>query len=272
MASKKIQTTKNYRMFSRSEDNRETDSKKHKRLFESMKEYGFIPAFPIVCYRDAAGKLIVKDGQHRLFVAETLGLPVHWVEEAIDFNIATVNGTAVIWALKDYARMFSKNGIAAYTEGLEFCANNDLPLGIAFALLSGTSSFHNVQNDFIAGKFKIKDRKWAESVAGIYVPIVKMSGEVRNARFLQACMAVCRVKDFEPERMLHSAGRCRDKLISYSTREAYLDMMDEIYNFGRSKLFALKHAAMSAMRDRNATVASKKAKAAKATKSQEVAA
>lgn len=261
MASKKIQVTTNYRLFTRSEDNRETDVRKHKRLLESMRQYGYIPAFPIVCHRDSAGRLIVKDGQHRLMIAESLGIPVYWVEESIDFNIATVNGTSRVWAVADYAKMFAKKGLTAYQEGLDFADRNNLPVGIAFALLAGNTGYTNIQGEYLSGRFKVKDRRWADAVAEIYVPIIALSGEVRNARFLEACMAVCRVKDFDAARLLHSVQRCREKLISYSTRDAYLDMLQDIYNFSRHKLFDLKVQATMAMRERSA-VNVKKRKAA----------
>lgn len=260
MASRKIQATKNYRMFTRSEDNRPTDMARHKRLFESMKEYGFLPCFPIVCRRDGNGDLIVKDGQHRLMIAESLGIAVHWVEEEIDFNIATINTTSRVWGLVDYAKMFAKKGLGAYQECMDFSDSNKLPLGTAVALLGGTTNWGNIKNEFLSGRFKIKDRAWAEAVAGIYVPFAELSKDVSNARFLEACMAVCRVKEFDAGRLLHSGKRCREKLVSYSTREAYLEMLDDIYNFGRQKLFALKTAALIAMRERNAVVSKKNAK------------
>lgn len=53
-------------------------------------------------------------------------------------------------------------------------------------------------------------------------------------------MAVCRVEEFEPKRLLRNAERCREKLMPYSTREAYLVMLEEIYNFRQQKLVALK--------------------------------
>jgi hypothetical protein len=251
MATTKIQTTKNYRMFTRSEDNRPTDPKAHKKLLESMKEYGFLQCFPIVCFRDAAGNLIVKEGQHRLLFAETLGLPVYWVEEAVDFDIAKINCTPKTWRIQDYAKTFAKQGKQAYQEGMDFAEAHKLPIGQAFALLAGTTSYGNVQDEFIAGKFKVKDRTWADAVAGIFAPMVRMRPEVNNARFLEACMAVCRVPEFDAKRMLHNAERCRDKLVSYSTRDAYLDMMESVYNFGRVKLFGLKVAAQIVMRERN---------------------
>lgn len=63
-------------------------------------------------------------------------------------------------------------------------------------------------------------------------------------------MSVCRVPDFDAGRLLQCAARCRERLVSYSTRDAYLGMLEEVYNFGRKQLFGLKSAAVMAMRDR----------------------
>ena len=252
MSSKKIQSTKNYRLFTRhSNENRPLDLRKHKKLLESMKLYGFLESFPIVCTRDGDGNLIVKDGQHRLAIAETLGLPVHWVDEKVDFDVAVVNSTAKVWALRDYAQKHAANGIKAYQEGLDFSEQHGLSVGLAFALLAGTISFNNCQEQFIDGVFKVKDRAWAESVAGIYGPLVTMAPAIKNARLIEACMAVCRVPEFDPKRLLANTERCREKLIAYSTKDAYLDMLETIYNFGRVKLVGLKVAATMAMRERN---------------------
>ena len=78
-----------------------------------------------------------------------------------------------------------------------------------------------------------------------------MSADVKNVRFLQSVMAVCRVPQFEPKRLLGNAKRCREKLVAYSTRDAYLQMLEDVYNFGRSRLFGLRAAALQALRERN---------------------
>jgi len=250
--SRKINVTKNYRLFGRSVENRPLDMKKHKKLMESMKLYGNLPCFPIVCSRDADKHLIVKDGQHRLAVAEALGLPVYWIEETVDFDVATVNNTQKVWQLIDYARKYAANGSKDYQEVLEFSETHRLPIGTSVALLSGTTGFSNVQKGFCDGTFKVRDRVWADAVASVYGPIVLLAAEVRNARFIEACMAACRVEAFDPKRMVRNAGRCRDKLASYSTRDAYLDMMETIYNFGCKQLLGLKAEATMAMRERSA--------------------
>lgn len=262
MSSSKIQVTKNYRLFQiHSNENRPLDLKKHRKLSESMKLYGFLHCFPIVVAANEAGVKIVKDGQHRLAIAEELGLPIYWVEETVDFDVAVVNSTSKVWQLADYAKKHASNGIKSYEEGLEFASRHGLPIGPAFSLLAGTTGFSNCQSAFIDGTFKIKDRQWAESVAGIYGPLVMMSPDLKTARFIEACMAICRVEGFDAKRLLANCERCREKLVSYSTRDAFLDMLEELYNFGRKQLVGLKAAAIMALRDRNIINKKKKSKA-----------
>lgn len=252
MSSRKINATKNYRLFGGSDENRPLDLKKHRKLRESMERYGFLRSYPIVCYRDKNNNLIVKDGQHRLSIAESLGLTVYWVDEEVDFDVAVVNCTAKVWAIIDYAKKYAVNGCEDYAELMEFAEKHGVPIGTAVCLLGGTTSFSNVSNNYYGGEFKIKNRKWAELVVSIYNPLVGLSPAVGNSRFMAACMGVCHVKEFEPERLLHSAERCRELLVSYSTKDAYLDMIEKIYNFNRKYLVGLKTMAVMEMRKRNA--------------------
>jgi hypothetical protein len=251
-ATKAIRSTTNYRMFHRSKENRVLDLKKHKKLFESMKKYGFLQSFPISCHRNGDKNLCVKDGQHRLTIAESLKIPVYFVEEDIDFDVAEVNSTAKVWVLKDFALKYAANNLSAYQEGLEFCEQYKLPIGSGFALLAGACTFSgNINNAFISGAYKVKDRQYANDVAGVYTQLIGLSPSLKSARMLEACMAICRVDGFDSKRLIQGAARCRERLVSYSTKDAYLAMLEELYNFGRSKLFGLKAAALMAMRERN---------------------
>lgn len=252
MSQVKIQTTRNYRLFERhSGENRPLDAKKHRPLLESMKLYGFLRVYPIICFRNAKGKLIVKDGQHRLMIAETLALPVHFVIDDVDFDVALVNSGQKPWQIRDYAQKYADSGVQSYIDAMAFSESHSIPIGVSFAILSGTISFRNIQNSFQNGTWEIRDRPWADAVAGIYAPLTQMSSALRNKRCLEACMAVCRVKSFDATRLISGAQRCREKLIGYSTKDAYLDMLEVIYNFGRKQLVGLKAAALMAMRERN---------------------
>ncbi len=257
MASPKVNVTKNYDLFTRSAKNRPAHAKSHKALLNSMKCYGFLSCYPIACCRNGDRRLTVKDGQHRLLFAQELQLPVYYITEEVDFDVAIVNCTPKPWVLKDFAQKHAAHGIEAYREGLEFAEIHSLPISIAFVLLAGQTGFTNIKSQFVDGKFEIKDREWADQVASLYGVMVAMSKEIRNARFLQACMGVCRVEGFKPDRLIKAAKRCREKLASYSTKDAYLDMLEEIYNFGHSKLVGLKAKAQMAMRARSVVTSAK---------------
>jgi hypothetical protein len=250
-AAPKIQSTRNYRLFQRSDENRALDIKRHKKLRDSMKKYGFLPYFPIVCVRDANKHLVVKEGQHRLAIAESLGLAVHYVVADIEFDIAEINCTPIVWRPRDYAEKFAANGRAAYQDGIDFADKHGIPVGLAFSLLAGTVSFTNIAAQFFMGDFKIRDRKWADAVASAYVPMVTLERRLRGARFLLACMRVCRIESFDQKRLLANASRCREKLVPYSTADAYIGMLEDIYNFGQRKLVGLKAESEMAMRNRN---------------------
>jgi len=253
----KLQVTKDYRLFERCSDNRPLNESKHKRLRKSMEEYGFLPAWPIACVRNGDKHLVVRDGQHRLAFAETLGLPVYFVVVDAAFDISKINNTQVIWSVRNHAEMYAAQGKKVYQEGLEFADRHGIPIGTAFCLLAGTTSFGNLYHAFKDGTIRIKDRDWAELVGAIYSHLVAAAPRVRNARLIEACMAVARVPDFDVQRLLSGIDRCREKLVPYSTKDAYLEMLEEVYNFGRKHLVGLKIAAIQAMRDRNAAVSSK---------------
>lgn len=258
-----IRATKNYKLFKRSPDNRPTNVKARKKLVGSMKHYGWLRCFPLVAVRNGDGHLIVKDGQHRLDIAEWLGLAVHWVEEKQDFDVAETASGQKSWSLNDYAQCFAAKGVQSYIDGLEFVTRYSISTGIGFAILAGTTGFTNIEKEFIGGTFKIKDRKWAEDVATIYSGISALAPCLRTSHFIAACMGVCRVDGFDGKRLIHNANRCREKLVAYATREAYLDLLETVYNYGRQKqLIPLKIMAINAMKARNSCEVKRAAKKA----------
>lgn len=249
----KLQCTKNYRLFTRSIDNRPLCPKKHKRLRKSMEEYGFLPCYPLACVRDEAKNLVVFDGQHRLSIAETLGLAVWYVVVDFAFDIARVNCTQEKWATRNFAETYASQGKKHYAEGLAFAERHRISVGCAFGLLAGTVSWNNIAQEYYSGSFKITDREYAETVGTIYSHIIHVAPKAKNMRLLESCMAVARVKEFDPQRLFSGVERCRERLVAYSTRDAYLQMLEEVYNFGRQKLVALKNEAIMALRERNKT-------------------
>lgn len=248
---RRINATKDYRLFTFSDDNRARDIRKHKVLMGSMRKHGFLACFPIICFRTASGKLKVKDGQHRLAIAEMLGLTIYWVETDEDFDVAETNSASVAWKMRDYAERWVVQGKDDYRELVAFADAHNFPLSLAAAVLCGTTSFGNIRDKFYCGDYVITDRDHATRVAMIYKSLAGLNHQIKNARFIEACIAVSRVDGFDIGRLAANAKRRRDMIVPYSTRDAYLKMIEEIYNFGRRELVGVCALAVMAMRERN---------------------
>jgi hypothetical protein len=245
-----LRTTRDYRMFDLSPENRNVSTGDHGKLKESMKQYGFLSAYPIHCRRVGA-RLVIVDGQHRYTFAVELGLPVWYVVSNDEVDVAQINNTQRVWHIRDYAESFVKRGKNEYAELLQFVDEYGLPVSISAAILFGTATFQHMKELFFAGEFKVKNRARAAFIASTYRRLTALSKEVRNARLLSAVYACSYLADFDLERLMDGAQRRRDKLVSYSTAEAYLDMIEDLYNFGRHTRVAVKIPAQNIMRTRN---------------------
>jgi len=252
MGSKTILTTKNYRMFHVSEDNRPLDLSKRKSLRESMKTYGFLKSFPLSCFKKTERVLIVKDGQNRLALAEELGIPVHYIIEDVDYDIATINNAQEKWTMKDYAMKWASQEKEPYVQLLGFIDFHAMPIGLGTALLCGQSHLSgDLMRRYKAGAYKISDYEFADRVASIYTQLIAMSSAIKSRNCLAAIIAAMRVSGFEPKRLLDGAKKRPEKLKSYSTRECYLEMIEDLYNFNRQKLVPIKMPALQVLRDRD---------------------
>lgn len=245
MAAKKINHTSNYDLFHYGDDNRPLAMEQHGSLLESMRKYGFLSSFPISVVRDRKGRLIVKDGQHRLAIARQLGIGVYWIEEEVDYDVAEVSTTSKAWKPLDYAKKYATQGLPDYIEALDFATDRKIVPSIAFALLSGRGTFNSeVRAEFQSGEFRVTHRAWADNVARLFVGMTQVNRKLRASNFMLACAAVCRVPDFDCARMLSAAAKCREKLGQYSTRDAFLAMLESVYNFNRSAKVPLKFLAI----------------------------
>jgi len=249
----KINVTRDYRLFCYSLENRERCLSKHRKLRRSIEKYGTLPYFPAVCRRDKDKNLIVIEGQHRIAFAEEKGLPVYWVETDINFDVAEINCTPVGWAPVDYANRYAREGLSDYREALAFADVNNIPITSAFTLLSGAASYGAISEALKGGTFTIKAAAWAYRVIDIYNAFAKMDRRCCKSCFLLALMMVCRVSEFDERRLIRCAERCQEKLASYSTKEAFLAMLEEIYNHKQQKLFGLKTEAHMAARNQKTT-------------------
>ena len=233
--------TSNYNLFTFEKGNRDINPSKHKVIKKILKEQGFRKSMPIVCVRGKNKKLIVKDGQHRLKICEELGIKVWYSVEDTDFDTAELNNSQVPWTPMDYAKKWADLGKKDYMVGIKFIQAWNLPISKAFLILSGDvhGRMRSRTDEFRAGKFEIRDYDKANQIASLYASMMIISPTLKTSRFLEALMSVSIIECFDPARLIQKSKLQRDKLLSYSTRDAYIDMIEKVYNYRSQKLVPL---------------------------------
>ena len=229
-----VKQTSDYSIFSMADRNRTVclDSAKRRRLVQSMQQYGFIPAYPIYVYR-TDGRMEVQDGQHRLAAARQLGLPVYYIEVSHGIDIPRIQNTQAPWTIRDYAESYANAGNPHYKQLLDFAEIHDIPLSTARAILSNRvgSQTGDMCAKFQRGEWKITSRENAERVVHLLSAITAVAPQCRS-RFLIAALFAYSLLDGADDRQLTVNLHRKPELArQYGSRDGYLDMLEQIYNF-----------------------------------------
>lgn len=229
MSTAKIQTTKNYSLFTVSKDNRKIEIGKRSDLVKSMKAYGFLQGFPMMCKREG-GKLVIVDGQHRFMIAQELGLPVSYTVEDRNVDVAIINAGQKAWDISAYVNRYIAKGSKEYEKLLEFAEMHKLPLAAASVILVGQNAPGNTTTSIKNGTFKITNWLFATHVARVFSALREAARECATAPTLWAISAICTIPDIDLDRLIKHIKRRSDMLRRYNNRDACLDMFEAIYN------------------------------------------
>lgn len=131
----KIQSTQNYDIFKRHENNREIDSGNLRRIMASIQSQNMLEFRPILV--DSGMRVI--DGQHRLEAAKKLGVEVYYQinEESTHQDIALLNAAQKRWTTNDYMNYYSSLGKTAYKKLLEYTKEKNVSVSFLTKLLRG---------------------------------------------------------------------------------------------------------------------------------------
>lgn len=235
-----VRKTTNYDVFNLIFDNREIELSKRSDLRESMRRQGFIPSLHAIVRGGEGGKYDVIDGQHRIEMARKLGLPVYYVVEDQEIDVAEINSTSVRWSLKDYLqRYLHHDPHGYYAQVKRYSEMFGLTIGQSAALLAGRTSFSKVSREFKSGHYKIKDASLAWDAADLFSEIRHITKDVGNGAFLTACYAVTLIPEFDRERFVKCAAKKFLSLKSLRKVDDYLHLMETIYNSGRGRKLPL---------------------------------
>lgn len=253
----RLQKTKDYSKFKFMKGQRPINmlSPECRALKSSMQEYGFLSAFPLMARPNgSAGSLVIVDGQHRFSIAKELGLDVYYVIDSTDIDVTKVNKAQRKWTAFDYAHRWAASGKKDYQELLDYHHAYNLPLTVSAGVLAGTIRFANISAKFYDGGFKITNEEMAIRYGETASAMAGLNKFAKNSNFLTALWACYFVDYFDPERLVSTLEKRPSLLSSCGDRDAFMQSIEEIYNFGKKTRAPLKFDADEAMRERNPSI------------------
>lgn len=246
-----IKITSDYSQFSMMDQNRDVDmdNRRVKNLAKSMQQHGWLDAFPMMV-KKIGGRFIVIDGQHRLAVAREYGIPVKYVIENKDIDVAQLNDTSHSWTVDDFVKRYAKEGLSDYVALMAFSDHYGIPVNMSSGLLNNTSSPGNVLHRVKKGTFKITSRPMATAVAECYQRLCGVSNVFKKMNSLKVLFACFQISYFEPERLVRGAEKRSSEIKSITKIDLFFDMFEDVYNYGKKDKRPLKFDAEQAMKAR----------------------
>lgn len=243
-----IKTTSDYSQFQLMEQNRDVsmENRKAKNLAKSMQQHGWLNAFPLMA-KKRKGKLIVIDGQHRLAIAREYGIPVKYVIEDVEVDVAQLNDTSHAWTITDFVNRYAKEGHKEYIDLIEFSERYGISVNMSSGLLCNTSSPGNVLHKVKAGTFRITNRPMATSIAECYRGLSVINPAFTKTNALKVLFACFQVPYFNPSRLLSGAEKKSAEIKSITKMDLFFDLFEELYNYNRKEKHPLRFDAEQAM-------------------------
>lgn len=250
----KLETTNNYAMFSRNQEQREIDTCHVKRLAESISLFGFLPSKPLQCYKKGQ-KLIVVDGHHRLEAAKLVKTSVFYVVES-DRSQNTMGPENLLvkkWQGMDFVRLYANRGIEEY-KTLLYYHERGIPVNMAASMLINNGAGSGNANKALQnGNFKIKDTEHIEKVDALIQEFGNKVPAVKSRPFISAISKCILWDGFDYDMFVRRLRENHLLLEKTSNEEQMLTQIEAIYNYRSRQKFPLKFNVEEAAKHRGAT-------------------
>lgn len=224
----RVITTREYKIFKPLDGNRNTNPMHLKRLMESMKKaYLFSPIIVNEKYE-------VIDGQHRLYCAKKLNLPVYYIicKGYGLREVQILNANSKNWSADDYLDGYCDLKIKDYVTYREFKKKYGFGHRETQALLEGGLVSRTMQA-FYMGEFKIKDYASAVEMADKVMRIEPYFIDFKLRSFVLAMIQVLKNENFSIDEFIAKLKLQPLALQKCATSEQYKMLIEDLYNYRR---------------------------------------
>jgi hypothetical protein len=227
--------TTNYAMFKFSHLNRRIDPNKLEKLYNSVVTKNLLREFPILVDE----QFCVIDGQHRLKVAESLGVPVYYIVSKRvtieDVVMTTANVTK--WSNENYLDRWCAEGYQDYIDLRYFWQKYKMVKGKKFLSLGQSMHLCHygdlplMNQDFQYGRYKCNDMDFAEKVARMVMDFSEYITFWNDKIFLFAVSNLAGNAVYDHARMMRKMAYMSTKLVKCPDMQSYMDVFTYLYNY-----------------------------------------
>ena len=223
----KIHVTKDYDKFSFIKENRPIVPAKLKRLEASYKNEYFGELYPI----KVNPKYHILEGQHRYLTVKKMGLPMYYIisHKLKMEHIGVLNSTQDRWTAYDCVRYYALQGKEPYLVLEAFMKKWGFSLTTVLQMLS-TSRF--ATEAVRAGVFKVtQDLTEANTYAQRIHDFKGHFTSYKHRSFVLACLDAFTHPDYNHDRMMAKVEYQSTRLVKCTSKEMYLQLMENVYNY-----------------------------------------
>ncbi len=230
-----IYVSYDYDMFKILVGNREFRPGHIKNLIESFEQKQLISAVIV------NENYEIIDGQHRFMAAKATNGPVYFIiAEGYGLpEVQTYNTNSKDWHNDEHMHSYCARGIQDYIVYRDFKIQYSFGHQETLALLLGsTANFSKVFKD---GYLKINSVDKAVDVANMLLDFKQLYKGFKRKSFVYAYIElVNNVKGFNHKEMLKKVSLRPTELVDCTTKESYLVLLENMYNYHRAKTAQLR--------------------------------
>ena len=254
--------TTDYSAFKRIDFNREKVERRAKKVEPSLRKNGYNDRMPIIVNE----RMEVVDGQARLFACEKLRIPIAYVvrKDASINDARVINSVNSVWSCEDYWTSYAREGLIPYIylKNLMDMYGNVFQQNVIFFALTGKKC---LSKKLIAGgDFECSSEQYEETIKALdmlakFTPIIsKILGRIEF--YYDAILFATKVCKFDVNRLLKAITLRQTDLLPVTSIQYALEIIEKVYNFGRSKKQYLVDKYKSWQEERNTWYATKYAR------------
>lgn len=225
-----IHSTVNYDQFRFDPRNRPINQDHLERLYDAIEKKNLLKEHPIIVSSDG----IVRDGQHRLKVAEALKTPIYYIvsDDVTVDDVPGMNSLNRSWKSEDYLHAYCQEGRRDYLMLNDFWrANRDImTLAPAMSLCNyGDKSGLSIR--FQSGEYQCNDLEFAKSVVNAVRDFASYFKYYNAVAFINSIANLMGNADYDHERMMMKMKYLSARLVKCPDMDTYIAVINDIYNY-----------------------------------------